>query len=134
MSHHSIITFSLYIQCFHLGIDIHRKVNWNYSIKKRINGGSKGYFGLENNCKAANLVMWDKKKLLLETLVTPIILYGCEVWGCIISRESWRKIQQIQKRFITYNLKIKSNTPYPILLIEVGLSCIESMAMTRYLM
>ena len=38
---------------------------------------------------------------------------------------------QIQKRFITYNLKIKSNTPYPILLIEVGLSPIESLAMNR---
>ena len=99
-----------------------------------INGGWKAYFGLENNCKAANLVMWDKKKFFFETLVTPIILYGCEVWGCNVSRESWRKIEQIQKRFITYNLKIKSNTPYPILLIEVGLSPIESLIMTRLLL
>ena len=49
-------------------------------------------------------------KLLFETLVAPAILYGCEVWGCSISRESWRKIDQIQKNFITYNLKIKENT------------------------
>ena len=48
----------------YLGIDIHHKLNWNYSIEKRINGGLKAYFCLENNCKAANLVMWDKKKLL----------------------------------------------------------------------
>jgi hypothetical protein len=41
---------------------------------------------------------------------------------------------EIQKCFITYNLKIKGNTPYHILLIEVSLSPIESMAMTRYLM
>ena len=61
-------------------------------------------------------------------------LLSCEVSGCNISRESWRKIEQIQKQFITYNLKIKSNAPYPILLIEVGFSPIESMAMTRYLM
>ena len=54
--------------------------------------------------------------------------------GCNISREYWRKIEQIQKQFITYNLKIKSSTPYHILLIEVGISPIESMAMTRYLM
>ena len=81
-----------------------------------------------------NLVMWNRKKFLFETLVTPVILYGCEVWGCSISRESWRNIEQIHKRFITYNLKIKSNTPYPILLIEVGLSPIESLAMTRLLL
>ena len=32
-----------------------------------------------------------------------------------------------------YNLKNKSNTPYPILLIEVDISPIESLAMTRLL-
>ena len=84
-----------------------------------INEGWKAYFGLENNCKATNLVMWDKKKLFFETLLTFVILYGCEVWGCSICRESRRNIEQIQKRFIKYNLKIKSNTPSPILLIEV---------------
>ena len=77
---------------------------------------------------------WDKKNLLFETLVTPVILYGCEVWGCSICRESWRKIEQVHKRFITYNLKIKSNTPYHILLIEVGISPIESLAMTRLML
>ena len=44
----------------YLEIDIHHKLNWNYSIEKKINGGWKAYFGLENNC-IANLVMWDKK-------------------------------------------------------------------------
>jgi len=79
----------------YLWIDIHHKLNSNYNIEKMINGGWKAYFGLENNCKATNLVMWDKKKLLLETLVTPVILYGCEVWDCRISRESWINIEQI---------------------------------------
>ena len=78
--------------------------------------------------------MWDKKKFLFETLVILVIMYGCEVWGCNISRESWRKIEQIHKRFIIYNIKIKINMPYPILLIEVGIFPIESMAMTSYLM
>ena len=69
----------------YLRIDIHHKLNWNYSIEKNINGGWKTYFGLENNCKSTNLVMWDKIKFLFETLVIPVILYGCEVWGCNIS-------------------------------------------------
>ena len=66
-------------------------------------------------------------------LVTHVILYGCEAWGCNISKESWKRIEQIHKRFITYNLKIKSNMPYPILLLEAGLSPIESMYMIKYL-
>jgi hypothetical protein len=75
-----------------------------------------------------------RKKLLFEILVTLVILYECEVWGCNNSRDSWRKIEQIQNIFITYNLKIKNNTPYPILLIEASFSPIESTTMTMYLM
>ena len=30
----------------YVGINIHHKINWNYSIEKRINGGWKAYFVL----------------------------------------------------------------------------------------
>jgi hypothetical protein len=65
----------------YLGIDIHHKLNSNYSIEKRIIGGWKAYFGLGNNCKLVDIWSWDKKKLLFETLVTRVILYGCEFIG-----------------------------------------------------
>ena len=40
----------------------------------------------------------------------------------------------IHKKFITYNLEIKGNTPYHILLIEVDFPTIESTTMFKYLM
>ena len=40
----------------------------------------------------------------------------------------------IQNQFIAYSLNIKGNTPYPILLIEFGMSPIESTTIFRYLM
>ena len=67
----------------YLGIDIHHKLNWNHSIEKRINGGWKAYFGLENNCKTTNIVMWDKKKLLFGTLVTPEHKWECRGEGLL---------------------------------------------------
>jgi hypothetical protein len=45
----------------YLGIDIHHKLNWNYIVKKRINGGWKAYYGIQNNCKSMDLWIWDKK-------------------------------------------------------------------------
>jgi hypothetical protein len=48
-------------------------------------GGWKAYYGIENNCKPVDIWIRDKKKLLFETLVTLVILYGCEVWVCSIS-------------------------------------------------
>jgi hypothetical protein len=52
----------------YLGIDIHHKLNWNYSVEKGINGVWKSYYGLEKNCKLANLWFWDKKKNSTSTL------------------------------------------------------------------
>jgi hypothetical protein len=33
----------------YLGINIHHKLNWNYSIEKMINGGWKAYYGFKKN-------------------------------------------------------------------------------------
>jgi hypothetical protein len=39
----------------YIGIDIHHKLNWNYSIDKMIIRRCKDYYGLEKNCKSADL-------------------------------------------------------------------------------
>jgi hypothetical protein len=41
-------------------IDLHHKLNWNYSIEKMLNGSLKTYFGLENTCKLIDLWSWEK--------------------------------------------------------------------------
>ena len=96
------------------------------------NGRWKFYYGFENKCKSTNLWLLDKKKLMFETLVISIILYGCVIWACIIYRESQRRMEKVQKIFITYNINIqmKLNRWYPIILIEVSLFPTESMDMT----
>jgi hypothetical protein len=50
----------------YLRINLHHKLKWNYNTKKRINGGWKAYYRLENNCKLIELWLWDEKKLLFE--------------------------------------------------------------------
>ena len=42
--------------------------------------------GLKKYFKLSDLLVWSKKRFLFETLITPIILYGCEVLGYSISR------------------------------------------------
>jgi hypothetical protein len=78
-------------------------------LRKGLLGNGKLIMGLKTIVNQLIFGVGIRKKLLFETLVTLVIIYGCEVWGCSISRESWRKIEQIQKNFITYNLKIKGN-------------------------
>jgi len=52
--------------------------------------------------------------LILIEIGNQCTLYACEIWGWVISRESWLKIKQMQKSFIVYNLKIKGNEPYKL--------------------
>ena len=59
----------------------------------------------------------------LQPFVTFDILYGCEVWGYSVSRGPWRKIQQIQKRCITYNLKIEKQYALLYCLHRSGCFC-----------
>jgi len=69
----------------YLGIDIHHKLKWNYSIEKKINGGWKDYYGIENNCKLVDLRIWDKKKLIFETLVIVELLFMEGKSGDVVS-------------------------------------------------
>ena len=64
-------------------------------------------------------------------LGNPTILYGSEIWGGSIYKETWKKIKQIHMHFIINNIKIKISTPYTNLLSRI--SCMESKTMIRYL-
>ena len=64
-------------------------------------------------------------KASFNTLLSPSV-------GLQYIKESQRKIEYIQKQFITHNLKINANTLYPSL-TEASIHPIESMNMIRYL-
>ena len=68
-------------------------------------------------------------KTLFGLLVTPVILYGCKVWGRSMFEQKWRQVERIQKYFITCNLKVKSTVLYEILLAEVGSFLLEAIAL-----
>ena len=61
-------------------------------------------------------------------LVIPVVLYGCEVWASNTSDLQWKQIENIHKRLITNKFKIKSSVPYDIMLSEMGVAPIESIA------
>lgn len=88
----------------------------------------------QTTVKLQNFGCGKTEKVLLDTLVIPMILYGCEVWECRLSKETWRKVKQILTHFIINNLKIKCNIPYPVLLLKVRLPPIKSKVMIKYLM
>ncbi|KAH9293516.1 hypothetical protein KI387_041284, partial [Taxus chinensis] len=106
-------------------------MSWETCRAKRIQGGWKTSYLLQNRCRKAKLWDWKTKKTLFGLLVTPVALYGCEVWGSSVSKHGWRQLERIQKHLITSTLKVKSTVPYEILLAEAGTFPMEASAITR---
>lgn len=117
----------------YLGIEVPSNHKWQSCVDKRIVAGWKSYYAFENTCRRAQIGSWRLKKYLFDTLVTPVLLYGVEVWGGSLSKASWNEVEKIQKRFLTSFLAVKVTTPYSILLIETGSLPIELLGMERTL-
>ena len=93
----------------------------------------RAYYAFENMCRQADIQSWNLKKYLFDTLVTPVILYGVEVWGGSLSKDRWNDIEKIQKLFLTNFLAVRRTTPYPILLLETGSMPLEALGMEQLL-
>ena len=97
----------------------------NVNVKKNLNFVCVCVYFIANllsNFHFSSILMFDIFKVKMDlcqpngenfifnTLITIMIIYGCNVWGCSLFRETWRKIEQIHKCFIIHTLKIKGNT------------------------
>ena len=65
--------------------------------------------------------------------VSLVTNFECEFWG-VISLKKRRKFKKINKNFIIYNIKIITTYSIQNLLLEFGISSIESKNMIMYLM
>jgi hypothetical protein len=45
-------------------------------VEKKINGGWKSLYALENNCREVEFQLWEEHKFLFDTLVILVIMYG----------------------------------------------------------
>jgi hypothetical protein len=73
----------------------------------------------------------ENQKTLFGLLVTPVVLYGCEIWGSNMSTCKWRQLEIIQKQLITSNLKVKAIVPHGILLAETCIFPLETTTITK---
>jgi hypothetical protein len=77
--------------------------------------------------------IWDWKMWhsLFQTLITPVLLYGCEIRGPSIPKSTWKQLEWVQKHLIMNSLKVKNSTRYEKLLVESGLYPIDLGALRK---
>ena len=117
-----------YVQ--YLDLQVLSNHRWNECATRRLEAGKRAYYAFENTCNLGDIKCWVLKKYLFDT-VTPVLLYGVEVWGGNIPKFTWKEFENVRKHFLTKLLQVKKQTPYTLLLLETGSLPIEIMAMER---
>ena len=60
-------------------------------LHSRLDAGKRAYYALENTCNLGDIKCSVLKKYLFDTLVTPVLLYGVELWGGTIPKSTWKE-------------------------------------------
>ena len=104
----------------YLGIILNYNGNFTKAIKSLYDKGSKAMFFL---------LITDLQLHLFDKVVTPVILYGCEVWGF----ESCKKLDKLQIKFCKYILKLNKSICSNMIYGELGVIPISVQAKCRLL-
>ena len=99
----------------YLGLEVPSNHKWHECAMRRLEARKMAYYAFENMCHQGDIKCWVLKKYLFDTLVTPVLLYGVEVWGGSISNSSWKEFEAVQKRFLTTFFQVKVQTHYLLL-------------------
>ena len=55
-------------------------------------------------------ICWVLKKYIFDTLVTPVLLYGLEVWSGSIPKSTWERVWKCPKTFESYKVSTSEET------------------------
>jgi hypothetical protein len=99
----------------YLGISIKHNDNLSPGIVKLRDQASRAMYALINKSKKLGLSI-DLQLQLFDSLVLPIALYGCEVWGC----KNLEITEQLHLKFMRMLLRVNKATPKCMLYGELG--------------
>ena len=101
------------------------QINGVYPLRLDVKLVGKVIIGWKIN--AIKVILMDRKwkPMLFKAIVTQVLLYGVQVWGCTISLNPWNEIEKIQNMFSRRQLGGKWTTSYQVMLLEISVWPIE---------
>ena len=97
-----------------------------HSIKQKQDWLSRPMFALLDKCRSFQLSV-SVQVNLFDKVITPILLYGCEVWGY----EKLDIIEKLRLKYLKFVLNVKSSTPSCMVYGELGIHPLEIDVKTR---
>ena len=99
----------------YLGTTIHHNGKFTLAINKQITQAHRALFSIKSKKEKFNLPI-DIVLDLFDTMILPILLYGCEIWGF----ENLEDIEVFYRKFLKYILNVKSSTADCMVYGETG--------------
>jgi len=112
----------------YLGIKFNYNGRFNKTTKHLSDQARKAMFSVLKKSRTLCLDI-DLQLHLFDTLVTPVLLYGCEIWGV----NDVNIIQQFQLKYLKQLLSMKKSTPNVMVFGELGVLPIENIIKCRVL-
>ena len=79
----------------YLGLKISSRGSWSVAADTLANQANKGLFKLNSYINGNNYINAEIKLFLFDTMVMPILVYGCEIWGS----EKHKSTEKVHTKF-----------------------------------
>ena len=99
----------------YLGVTMNYNNSFLKAIRKQLDQARKAQFSLLIKARKLMLPV-DIQCTLFESLVFPVLLYGCEVWGC----HNTDMLEVFYRKFLKKLLNLRPSTPNCMVYGEVG--------------
>jgi len=119
-------TLEVVDEYLYLGILFNYNGTFTKAIKRLRDIANKAMFSILSKGRKYGLDI-DTQLHLFNAVVTPILLYGCEVWGF----SDLKPVEKVILRFCKMILKVKSSTPTAMVRGELGILPLEIEIKTR---
>ena len=87
-------------QYTYLEVVYHRKADFKAAIDVLAVAARKAMFGMLRRCAAMGITDIKLKRQLFDTLVSPVLSYGCEVWGTHHMIDGCEVLEKVHKLFL----------------------------------
>lgn len=94
----------------YLGVYLDRRLNWNFHVNNKLAQGYARLAQLYSMINRKSTLKPTCSILIYKTILRPLIMYACPVWGPSLSKSKLNKIQIFQNKI----LRIAVNSPWYI--------------------
>jgi hypothetical protein len=107
-------------QYTYLGVLFHRKGDFKAAVDVLAVAARKAMFGMMRRCVSMGITDIKLKCQLFDTLVLPVLSYGCEVWGTHYMIDGCEVFEKVHRLFLRKVLGVRKSTANFMLYAEFG--------------